>query len=377
MTTEYLYVDGRDTTYQEWTRSGTTPYLNAIDSNYIYSATNNKKEGYFSFADTANTPTACTVDIYAKGTYDEDLMTYGAVRIYLYDGSTWTNVGTVTLTQDTYKWYTVNCFTKLGTQAKVNAAQMYLMSIVAGAESANVDCARLTITYSGLIPISVAGSTVASGSLLRNKELTILGSTVGAGGLLNDKNLARNGTIHGTGITAIFKTLAKIEVSGNITTLGSIKVNKTMIINGNIVATGTSLTDKTLTVQGLINALGNVTIAEIINDINILGNVLSQGSITINKTITIQGLIHTLGSIELVGPPTPTVTPTTPAGFVAHHAIQKLIITVNGQVLLDFKSFLMTLDGQIFLNLNGVYVSLDKQVLINLNKNKPVYMIIN
>jgi len=73
----------------------------------------------------------------------------------------------------------------------------------------------------------------------------------------------------------------------------------------------------------------------------------------------------------------PTAPPTVPRGFVGRRLAKNLLITIDGQVLLDFNSFLMTVDGQVFLNLNGVYVSLDKQVLINLNKNKPVYMIIN
>jgi len=152
MADEYLYVNGRDVTYQEWSRYGTTPYLDAVEgSNIISTATNNKKEGCFTFADTVNTPTACTIDLYAKGAYDEDLG-YGAVKIYLYDGSTWTYIATVTLTQSTYKWYSVNCFTILGTQAKVNAAQMYLVSTVAGVQDVFVDCARLKVTYGVAAP---------------------------------------------------------------------------------------------------------------------------------------------------------------------------------------------------------------------------------
>ena len=383
MTVEEVYVNAFDNGLHAWTAVGNSPYLHDTDADYIDRLTSKTAvydEGAWFFPNSAGSNTINSVKLRFethrnKLTADDD-----GVVVYVYDGTSWINAGSIPVTGTSYAWEEIDVSSILNSWAKINGAEVYLETTKAMSVTDVVYVRRCTrkVDYSaGVTYINVAGSIVASGSLLRNKELTISGSTVGVGGLLRDKNFVLQGTIHGTGITSIFKTFAKIEVSGNTITSGSIKVNKKIIINGDVVATGILLTGKTLTVQGLINALGNVTIAEIINDINILGHVLAQGSITVNKTITIQGIIHTLGSVGVVGPPTPTVIPTIPRGFVARRAIQNLITTMDGQVLLDFNSFLMTLDGQIFLNLNGVYVSLDKQVLINLNKNKPAYMIIN
>ena len=82
----------------------------------------------------------------------------------------------------------------------------------------------------------------------------------------------------------------------------------------------------------------------------------------------------------LITSPVPTVPLTT--GMVTRRKPSGVIVTVDGQVLLDLKSVIVnTLDGQVFFSLTthkGVaYASADGYILLNLNMNKPVYMIID
>lgn len=72
----------------------------------------------------------------------------------------------------------------------------------------------------------------------------------------------------------------------------------------------------------------------------------------------------------------PVVTPPTLLGGVQRH-ITKLLVTADGEALLNLDGLMLGLDGQVFLNFGGVYASLDGHILLNLNMNKPIYMIIN
>jgi hypothetical protein len=46
---EYLWVNAKTSSYQDWTKSGNSPYLNDNDNNYIYDNVDNHVEGWFSF----------------------------------------------------------------------------------------------------------------------------------------------------------------------------------------------------------------------------------------------------------------------------------------------------------------------------------------
>jgi len=46
---EYLWVNAKTSSYQDWTKSGSSPYLNDNDNNYIYENVDNHVEGWFSF----------------------------------------------------------------------------------------------------------------------------------------------------------------------------------------------------------------------------------------------------------------------------------------------------------------------------------------
>jgi hypothetical protein len=76
-------------------------------------------------------------------------------------------------------------------------------------------------------------------------------------------------------------------------------------------------------------------------------------------------------------PPTPSTTAIVRGGFAGRKQVRNLLVTLDGQVLINLQAFLIGLDGQIFFNLNGTYVGLDGGILVNLGKTKPVYMIIN
>jgi len=145
----YYYVNSRDTTYQQWTRVGSTPYLNAIDypTNYIYIIGKllNKLEGDFSFAnpgsETSETLSKVYIETYCKGVYDPDVGPNVAVSVY--DGSSWSTYYLVA-TPASFGWVSIDVTTKLDTWTKVtNAKARYRYITVSSTDNAYIDCVRL------------------------------------------------------------------------------------------------------------------------------------------------------------------------------------------------------------------------------------------
>lgn len=72
----------------------------------------------------------------------------------------------------------------------------------------------------------------------------------------------------------------------------------------------------------------------------------------------------------------PTAAPSALLGGVQRFPT-KLVITPEGEILIDLNNLMVDLNGQVFLSFGGVYTSLDGHLLLNLNMNKPTYMIID
>jgi len=148
----YYYVNSFSGTYVDWESVGTSPYLNAVDypSNYVYiaGAKSNKKIGNFGFQDAGSeqseTISKVFVEINGYASEDPDIG-YPAVRLYVYDGSTWTLYSYIPLTS-TKQWISVDVSSKINTWAKVNACQIYLVYIgYTPFQDALVDTARIKV----------------------------------------------------------------------------------------------------------------------------------------------------------------------------------------------------------------------------------------
>jgi len=146
-TTTYYYTNDRDTTYQQWGRIGTTPYLSAIDYpvNYIIAPDGRvKKEGIWDFpnsgSENAETLNNVYVEVYCLGGEDPDLG-MPSLKIYVYDGSTWQSYSLTT--PASWSWLIFNVSAFINTWAKLDACQVYLDNVLIVSGSIDVDCLRL------------------------------------------------------------------------------------------------------------------------------------------------------------------------------------------------------------------------------------------
>jgi len=335
MTVEEVYTNAFDERLIEWEEVGLSPYLHDTDEDYVWTDTYLRQEGDWSFPASEGSGTINSVKLMVEA----GTSATGTLRIYYWNGASYSYVN-VSITSSSPAWYEIDVSAILNTWDKINGVKVYVqIRLVTG----NMYVRRLTrkVDYTetpAVTYISVAGSVSASGSLLRNKELKVSGSTSGLGSLLRGKSFTVQGLVDALGNVTVVGAVTEIEVLGSVIAQGSVTVNKTILIKGLVTVTGYALVDKPVSVHGLVNALGTIHIGPFIP---------------------------------------PIMPPTIPGGFVSRRIAKNLLTTVDGQALLDFKSFMMTLDGQVFINFNGIYVSLDKHILLNINMKKPQYLLIN
>ena len=146
MATEQLYVDGLGTERTDWTRVGTTPYLDAQDqpSHYVHNAVKKAEIGDFTFADTArpHTDTLNSVTLYA---YSRKIGP-PTLDFYLWDGTGWTDTGLACDVSGLWSWESVNVSAILDTWAKVDGAKLYIKQ-PNDEDQAEVDAVYLLIDY--------------------------------------------------------------------------------------------------------------------------------------------------------------------------------------------------------------------------------------
>ncbi len=126
-----------------WRKVGTSPYLNAVDypSNYIHTSTRLSRDGNFGFqnsgGDSINT---VSIDINGMTARQSD-----SIRIRIYDGSTWTDLGSVSL-PTSFEWISIDVTSHLDSWDKINAAQLWFQfRTTNNAGHVYIDCVRLRI----------------------------------------------------------------------------------------------------------------------------------------------------------------------------------------------------------------------------------------
>lgn len=148
----YYYVNAYDNTYNEWTRVGASPYLDAIDwsANYVAAPVAAlKKVGIWNFpnsgAENAETLNNVYVEIYADGGEDPDLG-WPSVNVYVWNGAAWTLYNVVV--NSVWAWFTLDVSALINTWAKVDSCRVYFRATLVGAKTLIVDCMRLKATSS-------------------------------------------------------------------------------------------------------------------------------------------------------------------------------------------------------------------------------------
>jgi hypothetical protein len=143
--TLWLYVNADDGSRTDWTKVGTNPYLDAIDynANYTYVSGNLKLVGDFNFTDSgksSETISSVEVQLYAKQSG-----TNNNLEIFVWDGSTWTSLGTI-FTPTSWGWMNWTATTELDTWTKIDTAKIYIKTRSA-VGTYEVDCGRLEVDY--------------------------------------------------------------------------------------------------------------------------------------------------------------------------------------------------------------------------------------
>jgi hypothetical protein len=142
-TTENLFVDSLDSTYAEWSTSGTTPYL-GDNGDYIYTDVNDERHGYFGFADMGGqveTLTSVTISCEAKA-----LATGLKIDVYIYNGS-WNFVGQLSSLTSSYDYYDIDISSLINTVAKINGCKAYFQADLSSAYDVYIRRAKLVVIY--------------------------------------------------------------------------------------------------------------------------------------------------------------------------------------------------------------------------------------
>jgi hypothetical protein len=140
-TNEDLYVDGLGTERQQWTESGTSPFLEAVDgSNNITTSGDNDEHGDFTFQDSTimGEFSSSSLRLYCMQEGDQDMP-----RGYVHDGSTWQNIGQFNCL-NSYGWVSRPITSYLDTKDKIDGAKMYVVYVKNGkADTVHIDAARI------------------------------------------------------------------------------------------------------------------------------------------------------------------------------------------------------------------------------------------
>lgn len=210
MATESQYVNGFDATNDEWTKTGSSPYLDLGDGSYVNSAVKKAETGYYDFPSFSLTGSLTSVTLYLRGT--------GTITdihdLEIYDGSSW--IPTTISLDSTLQEYSVDIIGIIDTLTKLSLCQLNII------HENNINACTIyhgrieAIDDAGaLITEAIAGSIPAqNGSLARlfTAPRLIEGNENYAGSLARQLTLGRfiEGDFDGSGSVARELTLSRL-----------------------------------------------------------------------------------------------------------------------------------------------------------------------
>jgi hypothetical protein len=123
MTVEEIYTNAFSARLTGWTVTGSSPYLQNTNTDYIRTAVNLREEGDWTFPNSAGSGTINSVKLEFEGYLST--AGCGTVEVYVWDGSSWIDVATIVF-DTAYSWKEVDVSTVLNTWAKINGAKVYV-----------------------------------------------------------------------------------------------------------------------------------------------------------------------------------------------------------------------------------------------------------
>ncbi len=121
-----LYVNGYDARIEEWTPSGSNPYLDLQDepTNIIFVDVKTERIGDFSFDDLPGTPTVVSVFLYVYTDCGGEI-----IRFHVWDGAGWTSFD---FTGSPYSLQSVDITSVLSIDSEIDGAMVWVESIAIG-----------------------------------------------------------------------------------------------------------------------------------------------------------------------------------------------------------------------------------------------------
>ena len=158
MPLEELFVDAHDNTLLEWLRTGAAPYLNDSSLNYIDTDAINNREGYFDFEDSMGSGTINSVKLRLESRYTfTDFIGGFEVRVYIYDGSDWHDIGTF-WAPSSYDWIEIDISAIIDSWAKIDGCRMYVKSVTeVGQSVVFIRRGKLVVDYAPVVAKRVVG----------------------------------------------------------------------------------------------------------------------------------------------------------------------------------------------------------------------------
>ena len=123
MTVEEVYTNAFDASLVAWLEYGNTPYLQDSDTDYIV-ATASGDEGYWAFPNSAGSDTINSVKVRVE--YKLATAGAGVCTVYVFDGTGWHDVGTISAKVTVYTWKEFDVSAILDSWAKINGAKVFL-----------------------------------------------------------------------------------------------------------------------------------------------------------------------------------------------------------------------------------------------------------
>ena len=159
-----LYVDGWNNIQDEWTKYGSSPWLNATgDGNRITDSIGAKTQKEFTFVDTSKTGTINSINVSVYG--EETLLIpgdYAQLYVYIHNTTDWYEVGMLTYYYENGSiWQNIDISNYLDIWNEINSAKLYLKSGTIYAPF-DVDAAKLVVNYFTSISPSIQADDVVT-----------------------------------------------------------------------------------------------------------------------------------------------------------------------------------------------------------------------
>lgn len=141
---ETLFANSMGNNVTGWTTVGSAPYLNNDTSNWVWTKTNNAKEGNFGYSDHTVLGTMSSTSLFFEAKADGD----DTFTVELYDGSVWSSIYAIPILTTSYTWNSINVTSFLNSLNKVDKCQVRITYSKNGnADNVYVRRSYLSIKY--------------------------------------------------------------------------------------------------------------------------------------------------------------------------------------------------------------------------------------